>query len=236
LTEAVKNNNLGILEFSQTGTFETVSNSDAGDKAQGKRGLFGRKSSDKENVHYDHDEIDREHDRVKRNSSRRHAAFVVFGTIIVVAAAAIIISNTLLAVLQIRGTSMEPTITEGEIIITDRSTDFDTGNIIAFYYNNKILLKRVIAFPGDWVDIDDEGNVFVNGAQLTEDYVADLALGNTDISFPYQVPESSYFVLGDNRSVSIDSRSSAVGTVKKEQVLGKVLFCVWPLDRFGAIS
>ncbi|MGI6230345.1 MAG: signal peptidase I [Tractidigestivibacter sp.] len=184
----------------------------------------------------DSEKIERERERVGRAMSRRHTAMVVAGTIVVVAAIAIVMSNTLFSVLQVRGTSMEPTITEGDIIVTNRSQDFGQGDIIAFYYNNKILLKRVIAFPGDWVDIDSEGNVFVNGEHLEEAYVSDLALGNTDITFPYQVPDSSYFVLGDHRSVSVDSRSSVVGTVTKEQVIGKVLFCVFPFEHFGAVT
>ena len=182
------------------------------------------------------EDIRRERDRVTRAAGHRHTAMVVAGAVVVVAAAAIIVSNTLLAVLQVRGTSMEPTITEGDVIVTNRSTDFSTGDVIAFYYNNKILLKRVIAFPGDWVDIDEDGNVSVNGVPLTEDYVSELALGNTDITFPYQVPEDHYFVLGDHRSVSVDSRSNTIGTVTKEQVIGEVLFCVWPLDHVGRVS
>ena len=153
-----------------------------------------------------------------------------------VAAIAVIISTFFITVLQIRGASMEPTLHEGELVVASHSHDFETGDIIAFYYNNTVLLKRVIGNPGDWIDISEDGVVSVNGQELQEDYVDELALGNPDISFPYQVPENRYFVLGDHRSVSIDSRSDTIGTVADDQVVGKVLFRVWPFDRFGPTS
>lgn len=176
------------------------------------------------------DELKAEQARLSRLRRRRNIALGVAGSLVVVVAVGIIVSATLLTVLQVRGTSMEPTVSEGDIIVTNRSDSFNTGDIIAFYFNNKILLKRVIAFSGDWVDISKDGVVSINGKELKEDYVEDLALGTPDITFPYQVPEHSYFVLGDHRSVSIDSRSSAVGTVTKEQLIGRVMFRVWPLE------
>lgn len=176
------------------------------------------------------DELKAEQARLSRLRRRRNIALAVAGSLVVVVAVGIIVSATLLTVLQVRGTSMEPTVSEGDIIVTNRSDSFTTGDIIAFYFNNKILLKRVIAFPGDWVDISKDGVVSINGKELKEDYVDDLALGTPDITFPYQVPENNYFVLGDHRSVSIDSRSSAVGTVTKEQLIGRVMFRVWPLE------
>lgn len=150
-----------------------------------------------------------------------------------VAAAVTIASKTVFAVLKIHGVSMEPTIKEGDIVLTSRSANFAKGDIIAFHSNSKVLLKRVIAFPGDWVDISQDGTVSVNGEALAEDYASNLSLGHANVTFPYQVPENNYFVLGDHRNVSIDSRSSAVGTVQKEQILGKVLLRVWPLDHLG---
>ncbi|MGI6754499.1 MAG: signal peptidase I [Atopobiaceae bacterium] len=179
--------------------------------------------------------LERERDRVAGIEGKKRLVYRVTGAVIVVAAAAIIISNTLLTVLHVRGTSMVPTIAEGDIIVTNRSHNFKQGDILAFYYNNKILLKRVIGFPGDWIDIHQDGSVYVNGERLTEDYVSDLALGEPDISLPYQVPDGSYFVLGDHRSASIDSRSNVVGTVTKEQVIGKVLLCAWPPENFGVL-
>ena len=168
---------------------------------------------------------------------RRHRiVFDVVGAIIIIAVAAIIISNTLVAVLQVRGTSMEPTIHEGDVIVTTRGGNCASGDIIAFNFDNKVLLKRVIAFGGDAVSINAAGAVTVNGQQLSEDYAVNPSEGYSDIDYPYTVPEGSLFVLGDNRGSSIDSRSSALGTIKTDQVLGKVLFCVWPLDRIGGVS
>ena len=174
--------------------------------------------------------------RVNKTQRRARITRSTLGAIIVVAAIAVIISTFFITVLQIRGASMEPTLHEGELVVASHSHKFETGDVIAFYYNNTVLLKRVIGNPGDWVDISEDGVVSVNGQELEEDYVDELALGDADISFPYQVPENRYFVLGDHRSVSIDSRSDTIGTVADDQVIGKVLFRVWPIDRFGPLS
>lgn len=131
---------------------------------------------------------------------------------------------------------MEPTLQTGEMIVTVKNGKFETGDIVAFYYNNKILLKRVIAQAGDTVNIDDAGNVSVNGTQLYEPYIEDKSLGQCDITFPYQVPDGKIFVLGDNRSVSIDSRSSSVGCISKEDIVGKAVFKIWPLNQIGSIQ
>jgi signal peptidase I len=136
-------------------------------------------------------------------------------------------------VLQIYGTSMTPTLEDGEIVILNKGAKTSTGDIVAFYYNNKILVKRVIANAGDWVEIDEEGTVSVNGQVLEEPYVTEKALGECDIEFPYQVPEERVFVLGDHRSVSVDSRSAQVGCVAQEQIVGKLVFRVWPFQRLG---
>jgi signal peptidase I len=167
---------------------------------------------------------------------RHRIVFDVVGAIIIIAVVAIIISNTLVAVLQVRGTSMEPTIQEGDVIVTSRGGSYSTGDIIAFNFDNKVLLKRVIAFGGDTVSIDAAGNVTVNGQQISQDYALNPDEGYSDIDYPYTVPEGSIFVLGDNRRSSIDSRSSALGTINTDQVIGKVLFCVWPFDRIGGVS
>jgi signal peptidase I len=153
--------------------------------------------------------------------------------LIVAAAVAILVVTLWMPVLQIYGTSMTPTLVDGEIVVLNKGAKTETGDIIAFYYNNKILIKRVIANAGDWVDIDEDGNVSVNGQQLDEPYVTEKSLGVCDIEFPYQVPDERVFVLGDHRSVSVDSRSSQIGCVAQEQIVGKLVFRVWPFQRFG---
>ncbi len=156
--------------------------------------------------------------------------------LITVAAVAVLVAVLLLPVLKIYGNSMTNTLHDGDIVVSVKGADFKTGDIIAFYYNNKILVKRVIAAPGEWVDIDGDGNVFVNGELLEEDYVNEKALGDCDIELPYQVPDEKLFVMGDHRSTSVDSRSTTVGCVSEEQAVGKILFRVWPLSDFGAIN
>ena len=131
---------------------------------------------------------------------------------------------------------MSPTLTEGNIVVSLKGSRFETGDVIAFYYNNKVLVKRVIANTGDWVDIDKEGNVYVNNELINEPYLTDKAFGECNIDLPYQVPESRIFVMGDNRSVSVDSRNTAVGCVAEEQIVGKIVFCVWPFSQFGKIQ
>lgn len=153
----------------------------------------------------------------------------------VVAAIAILVATLWLPVLQITGASMEPTLTDGQFVVAVKSDSFEPGDITAFYYNNKILIKRVIASAGDWVDIDMDGNVYVNGSLLEEPYLTEKSLGECSIELPYQVPDGRVFVMGDDRAVSLDSRTTAVGCVSREQVLGKVMFRVWPLSDFGGV-
>lgn len=154
----------------------------------------------------------------------------------VVAAIAILIATLWMPVLQITGSSMTPTLSDGQFVVVVKDDDFEPGEIAAFYYNNKILIKRVIASAGDWVDIDTDGNVSVNGIQLEEPYLQEKSLGECNIDLPYQVPDGRVFVMGDDRAISLDSRTSAVGCVSKEQVLGHVVFRVWPMNKFGAIK
>ena len=152
--------------------------------------------------------------------------------LITVAAVAILIATLVMPVLQIYGTSMSPTLSDGDIIVAIKGSDFENGDLIAFYYNNKILVKRVIAQSGEWVDIDKHGNVKVNGVPLEEPYLSDKALGECDIELPYQVPEGRIFVMGDHRSISVDSRNTALGCVADEQVVGRLLGRIWPITEF----
>lgn len=155
--------------------------------------------------------------------------------LVIVAAVTILISVLFLPVLKIYGTSMSPTFDKGDIVISFKGGSMDTGDIIAFYYNNKILVKRVIANSGDWVNIDENGTVSVNGKKLEETYLTEKALGNCNIELPYQVPDDKVFVMGDHRSTSVDSRNTAVGCVAQEQIVGKITFRIWPLNRLGIL-
>lgn len=156
--------------------------------------------------------------------------------LIVVSALAVLVAVLLLPVLRIYGHSMNDTLDEGDIVVSVKGSSFETGDIIAFYYNNKLLVKRVIGQAGDWVDIDEHGNVYVNQVMLEEPYLDSKAYGETNITLPYQVPESRIFVLGDNRDVSIDSRNTSVGCVAEEQIAGKIIFRVWPIENFGIVK
>ena len=155
-----------------------------------------------------------------------------FNALIVVAAIAALIATLLLPVLQIAGTSMEPSLKDGNIVVLAKTDRINNGDLCAFYYSNKILIKRVIGIPGDYIWINNEGSVFVNNLELEEPYISEKALGECDIEFPYQVPENHYFMMGDHRKTSIDSRSSVIGCIAEDQIIGKILFRVWPLEDF----
>lgn len=157
-------------------------------------------------------------------------------TLLVVAAAAALIAVLVLPVLQISGTSMSDTLMDGDIVVALNNSNYKTGDIIAFYYNNNILIKRVIATAGDWVDIDEDGNVYVNDVMLEEPYLTEKALGDCNITLPYQVPDGRNFVMGDHRATSIDSRNTAIGCIGDELVIGKIIFRVWPLETAGRMT
>ena len=181
-------------------------------------------------------ELEAELRRVRYKSRYRSVLRSTVYTLITVAAVAILVATLWLPGFQIYGNSMAPTLQDGEIIFSVKTSELEPGDIISFYYNNKILVKRVIARPGDWVDIDEAGNVLLNGVPLEEPYLEEKALGDCDIPLPYQVPDGKYFVMGDHRSISVDSRSTAVGCVAQEQIVGKILFRVWPLNDFGLVE
>ena len=156
--------------------------------------------------------------------------------LITVAAAAVLVATLWMPVLQISGHSMAPTLTDGEVVISFKGgSNYQPGDIVAFYYDNKILVKRVIAGPGDWVNIDEKGTVFVNEQELYEPYLVEKALGDCNITLPYQVPESKLFVMGDHRSVSLDSRNTALGCVASDQIVGQLVFRVWPHTMIGPL-
>lgn len=157
-------------------------------------------------------------------------------SLIIVASISALIATLIMPVLQISGSSMLPTIKEGDIVLSIKTKKLDTQDIVAFYHGNKILVKRIIATPGSWVNINEEGYVYVNDKLLNEPYVNNLYLGNADLEFPYQVPEDSYFILGDERETSIDSRNSIIGSIKQDDIIGKVFFRVWPIKNIGSFN
>lgn len=178
-------------------------------------------------------DMERRRLRYKRRYNRTLRSTVAI--LIVVAALAVLAATLWMPVLRVYGSSMAPTLHNGEILVSVKTKDFSSGDIIAFYHGNKLLIKRYIAGPSDYVNVDEDGNVSVNGTLLDEPYLAEKAYGEADIEFPYQVPDQRYFVMGDNRSVSIDSRSSIVGCIAEDQIVGKVVLRVWPLSAFGPL-
>jgi signal peptidase I len=180
-------------------------------------------------------EIQRERKRIRRKDYYKQALRGTVAVLVVVAAVAVLIATLFLPILQISGDSMSPTLEHDEIVLLLKTKKFDRGDLIGFYYQGKILLKRVIALPEDEVAIDADGNVYVNGELLEEPYVTDKGLGDCDLEFPYKVPGTSYFVMGDRRSNSVDSRNSVVGSIPQEDIIGKVFIRVWPFSRFGFV-
>lgn len=168
--------------------------------------------------------------RVKYRSRYKALLRSTLYFLIIIAAVAVLIATLVMPVVQITGTSMEPTLMDGDIVVLQKTDRFESGNLCAFYYQNRVLLKRVIGNPGDYIEIDAVGNVKVNGELLDEPYISEKSLGECDLKFPYQVPEGKFFVLGDHRETSVDSRSTTIGCIESEQIVGKVLFRIWPLS------
>ena len=174
--------------------------------------------------------------RTRYKSRFRRTLMGTVYTLITVAAVAVLVATLWLPVLQITGTSMTPSLYEGQIVVSLKNADLVRGDMVAFYYNNRVLVKRVIAMPGEWVNIDDNGNVYINDVLFDEPYLEEKALGECNIELPYQVPEGRLFVMGDHRSVSVDSRSKSVGCVAEEQIVGKLIMRVWPLEQFEMLQ
>ena len=173
-------------------------------------------------------QIETERKRYRRQKAYNKALSGTVYVLTIVAAVAVLIATLVLPVLQIEGTSMEPTLYNGDIVLLMKTTRFDRGDLCGFTWNNKLLIKRVIGVPGDWIEIDTDGTVYLNGEKLDEPYVEQKALGECDLEFPFQVPQEQYFVIGDMRESSIDSRNSLIGCVQKDQIVGKVFFRIWP--------
>ena len=156
--------------------------------------------------------------------------------LIITAAVSVLIATLWIPILRITGSSMTPTLNDGEIVISVKGGKFDSGDLVSFYIGNKILIKRIIGLPGQWINIDNDGKVYINEQLLAEPYLQEAAFGDCDIKFPYQVPENHYFVMGDHRSISVDSRNKALGCIESRVAIGKVVFRVWPLSDLGLID
>lgn len=179
--------------------------------------------------------LEKEAARVRYKKRFGKTLLSTVGVLIVVAAISILVATLWLPVLRIYGNSMNPTLNEGNIVASVKAGSFQPGDIIAFYYNNKILIKRVIAGPGDWVDLSEDGTVYVNGQELIEPYIEEKSRGETNIEYPYQVPEDRWFVMGDHRDVSLDSRTKAIGPVAEEQIVGKLVYKLWPMNEMKGL-
>lgn len=173
-------------------------------------------------------QVETERKRYRRQKAYNKALGGTVYVLTIVAAVAVLIATLVLPVLQIEGTSMEPTLVNGDIVLLTKTTSFDRGELCGFSWNNKLLIKRVIGISGDWIEMDTDGTVYLNGEKLDEPYAQQLAVGECDLEFPYQVPQEQYFVLGDMRESSIDSRNTLIGCVEKDQIVGKVFFRIWP--------
>ena len=174
--------------------------------------------------------------RIRYEKRFRSSIINTLMTLVVVAAAAILIAILVLPILRIYGQSMSETLDNGDIVVSVKTAELETGDIVAFYYNNTILVKRVIGQSGDWIDIAKDGTVSVNQQELEEPYLDKKAYGEIDIKLPYQVPEGRTFVMGDNREISIDSRTVMIGCISEEQIVGKIIYRVWPLNKIGGIK
>lgn len=176
-------------------------------------------------------QVETERKRYRRQKAYNKALGGTIYVLTIVAAVAVLIATLVLPVLQIEGKSMEPTLVNGDIVLLTKTMNFDRGELCGFSWNNKLLIKRVIGIPGDWIEIDTDGTVYLNGEKLDEPYAQQLAMGECDLDFPYQVPQEEYFVLGDMRESSIDSRNTLIGCVEKDQIVGKVFFRIWPFKK-----
>ena len=178
-------------------------------------------------------QVEAERKRYRRKKAYNKALRGTVYVLTIVAAVAVLIATLILPVLQIEGTSMEPTLSNGDIVLLTKTTRFNRGDLCGFTWNNKLLIKRVIGVPGDWIEIDTDGTIYLNGEMLEEPYVEQPAFGECDLEFPFQVPQEQYFVVGDMRESSIDSRNSLIGCIPKDQIVGKVFFRVWPFNRIS---
>ena len=177
-------------------------------------------------------ELNREQYKKRYTRTLKSTVFAL----VTAAAAAVLVAALWLPVLEIFGASMTPTLSEGQYVVAVKDNTPQTGDIVAFYYGNKVLVKRCIAGPGSWVDILEDGTVTVNGKAIEEPYLTRKHFGICDLELPYQVPEGTYFLMGDERETSVDSRHSSVGCISVDQMVGKIVYRVWPIETFGIVK
>ena len=182
------------------------------------------------------EEVENEKKRLRHRANYRKTLRGTIAVLLVVAAVSVLVATLWMPVLQIYGKSMNPTLENGQIVVSVKTNDLKTGEVVAFWQGNKLLVKRVIAGPGQWVDINADGTVSVDGEELTEDYLDEKSLGHCDIELPHQVEESHWFLMGDNREASVDSRTETIGDISKDQIEGKIVFRIWPINKFGSIQ
>ena len=182
------------------------------------------------------EEVENEKKRLRHRANYRKTLRGTIAVLLVVAAVSVVVATLWMPVLQIYGKSMNPTLENGQIVVSVKTNDLKTGEVVAFWQGNKLLVKRVIAGPGQWVDISADGTVSVDGEELTEDYLDEESLGHCDIELPHQVEESHWFLMGDNREASVDSRTETIGDISKDQIEGKIVFRIWPINKFGSIQ
>ena len=178
-------------------------------------------------------QVETERKRYRRQKAYTKALRGTIYVLTIVAAVSVLIATLILPVIQIEGTSMEPTLFNGDVVLLTKTTRFDRGELCGFTWNNKLLIKRVVGLPGDWIEIDGDGTIYLNGKKLEESYVENKALGECDLEFPFRVPQEQYFVVGDMRKSSIDSRNSLIGCILKDQIVGKAFFRIWPFKNIG---
>jgi len=234
LTELQRENTekyLGVVRESSAADFEAEQKQEEEEKQEEDAAAEGEDPPDLPTAEQLEWALNRERYRQRYMWSLKTTVYAL----VTVSAVAVLIAVLLMPVLQIYGMSMNPTLYEGDFVVTVKGGKMETGDLIAFYYNNKVLVKRVIAQPGQWVDIAEDGTVYVDNVAIDEPYLPEKAFGECDIALPYQVPESRTFVMGDNRSVSVDSRSTTIGCVAEEQLVGRIVFRIWPLSEFGKL-
>ena len=181
-------------------------------------------------------EVEQELNRERYRRRYRNTLQSTIFALVTASAAAVLVATLFLPVLQIYGSSMNPTLQEGQIVVSVKAKELEAGDIVAFYYGNRVLIKRYIAGPGTWVNMDEDGNVYLNDELLDEPYLTEKAFGLSDLEYPYQVPENTYFLMGDQREDSVDSRHSTVGCIARDDIVGKIVFRVWPMDSIGIVD